>query len=528
MSVAAMVKQPPPTPPSVDGRQLQDGFGHLVQHNARGEHQANIYALDNSPYIPSGATSFDNTPEPEIGQWYMDQYGNKSFRLYQEQNGLGVDMSFDAYGQQVFHPQQQGVYNPYALQQQHQYPNPMIHGRAPPTPEMADQSAPQPRSTRQNRLGAGSRHPSGSPRPRKAARKKNTVKTKTLSGPLSELTKDMINIQIKDTETWVNRSVEDRREEAKKDNFVKRPSNSFILYRSAYADRARAWEKSPNHQKISSLAGESWAMEPPEIRKQFDAWAKVERENHAKAFPDYKFQPQTAKATNRKRKGRAGDSEDELSDNGSDYTYAPNGAGWSLKPKKSKRPYRETSYTPSGTSLDEYDPNGFDAAELFHHPSSYQTHNPGKPLPAALNQQALHNQYYQTTSHPNQRMAHLGHVEDVFVHPIDGPSEYHHPALPVIGIPGAYHHELQGEDSGQQMMSGNSQLDPMLASYDQSHPQYPSTSGNEHINHSMSIQAGEYQTPAYSPVLNDFESEHEDAEPEMGSDEWFAQQRDRS
>ncbi|KAM0796277.1 high mobility group box domain-containing protein, partial [Usnea florida] len=73
---------------------------------------------------------------------------------------------------------------------------------------------------------------------------------------------------------------------------IKRPSNSFILYRSAYADRARAWEKSPNHQKISSLAGESWAMEPPEIRKQYDAWAKVERENHAKAFPDYKFQPQ--------------------------------------------------------------------------------------------------------------------------------------------------------------------------------------------------------------------------------------------
>ena len=94
MSVAAMVKQPPPTPPSVDSRQLQDDFGHLVQHHARTEHQANTYALDNSPYVPSGATSFDNTPEPEIGQWYQDQYGNKSFRLYQEQNNLGVNMGF--------------------------------------------------------------------------------------------------------------------------------------------------------------------------------------------------------------------------------------------------------------------------------------------------------------------------------------------------------------------------------------------------------------------------------------------------
>ena len=94
MSVAAMVKQPPPTPPSAGSRQLQDGFGHLVQHNVRSEDQANTYALDNSAYLPSGASSFDNTPEPEIGQWYVDQYGNKNLGLYQEQDVLGMDMGF--------------------------------------------------------------------------------------------------------------------------------------------------------------------------------------------------------------------------------------------------------------------------------------------------------------------------------------------------------------------------------------------------------------------------------------------------
>lgn len=94
MSVAAMVKQPPPTPPSADGRQLQDGFGHMVQHNARSEQQVNAYVLDNSAYIPSGATSFDNTPEPETDQWYVDQYANKALRRYPEQNNFGVDMSF--------------------------------------------------------------------------------------------------------------------------------------------------------------------------------------------------------------------------------------------------------------------------------------------------------------------------------------------------------------------------------------------------------------------------------------------------
>ena len=92
MSVAAMTKQRPPTPPSTNGRQLQDGFGHLVQHNARGEQQANTYALDNGAYIHSGANLFDTTPEPDLGQWYMDQYGNKSFRIYQEPNNLGMDI----------------------------------------------------------------------------------------------------------------------------------------------------------------------------------------------------------------------------------------------------------------------------------------------------------------------------------------------------------------------------------------------------------------------------------------------------
>lgn len=94
MSVTAMVKQPPPTPPMADGRQLQDGFGHLLQQNTRTEHQASTYALDNNPYMPSGTTSFDNSPEPDMGQWYVDQFGNKSFHFYQEQNNLSVDMSF--------------------------------------------------------------------------------------------------------------------------------------------------------------------------------------------------------------------------------------------------------------------------------------------------------------------------------------------------------------------------------------------------------------------------------------------------
>ena len=346
---------------------------------------------------------------------------------------------------------------------------------------------------------------------------------KTLSGPLSELTKDMDHIPIKDTETWVNRSIEDRRQEAKKDNFVKRPSNSFILYRSAYADRARNFQKSANHQVVSSLAGESWAMEPPEIRKQYDIWAKIERENHAKAFPEYKFQPQTNKASSRKRKGRGEGSDEEESDFDSDYAYEPKAAVRALKSKRTRNIYRDSSNTPSGDSLDEYDPYGH-GPDLFH-PSSYQMTNPGKPLPVGLHQLPP-GQYYQTTSHPNQRYASYGgFVEDVLVQATEGPAGYHQPAPPVIGIPGAFHHELQGDESGQML----NHIDPMLASFDQSHPRFSISNGHtgKDMDGTVGPQTGSYPVGAFSPVLNDFESEHEDAEPAFGTEEWWKQNKDR-
>ena len=289
----------------------------------------------------------------------------------------------------------------------------------------------------------------------------------------------MKSIPIKDTETWVNRSVEERRQEAKKDNFIKRPSNSFILYRSAYADRARSLEQSANHQIVSSRAGESWAMEPLEIRKQYDNWARTERENHAKAFPDYKFKPQTNKASNRKRKGRSNDSDEEPSDIDSEFAYEPNAGGRPLKPKKSKRGYRETSYTPSGTSVDDFDIRDFDPPGLFH-PSAFQTSNPGKPLPNLLNQQHAFGQYYQVTSTPNPR---ISNAEDIHYRLADAPQAYYDPNQSLIGFPGATHHELLGEQSYEDRppMQNSAQVyDPVLLNIDQTHPELSSSLVNEH------------------------------------------------
>ena len=86
-----MAKQTPPTPPDVDGRELQDGFHQLMQHNTKTQHQANAYAGDSGAYVTSGSSY--NTPEPEAGQWYMDQYGNRTF-MYHNQNPIAGDVQY--------------------------------------------------------------------------------------------------------------------------------------------------------------------------------------------------------------------------------------------------------------------------------------------------------------------------------------------------------------------------------------------------------------------------------------------------
>ena len=92
MSIEAMGKQRPQTPPAIDAGEAQDGFLHgLAQHNAMIEHQPAPYTLDNGSYVHSGTSTTYGTPEP--GQWYMDQYGNRSF-AYHDPPNFGMDMPY--------------------------------------------------------------------------------------------------------------------------------------------------------------------------------------------------------------------------------------------------------------------------------------------------------------------------------------------------------------------------------------------------------------------------------------------------
>lgn len=113
-----------------------------------------------------------------------------------------------------------------------------------------------------------------------------------LDGPISQLTESFHNIPIRDMDAWVNRSLLSRQEEVRARNGkVSRPMNSFMLYRSAYAERTKKLVGANNHQIVSRVAGMGWKMEPAEIRRKYEELAKLERDNHAASHPDYKFSP---------------------------------------------------------------------------------------------------------------------------------------------------------------------------------------------------------------------------------------------
>lgn len=239
------------------------------------------------------------------------------------------------------------------------------------------------------------------------------------------------------------------------------------------------------------MAGASWAIEAPEVRKQYEDWARTERENHQAAFPDYKFQPQTQEAKARKRKGKMDDESLEDSDL-DDPTYhggrgATPGSARSIRSKKQRRNFRESSYTPSLGSDGEWGtPEPYPGT--MQNQSYYNRANPGKPLPTALSGIGANGAYYHATSHPNMRFSNLGLVEDIMYQQQEVPASLYETAPPV-GLPGASHEDLMGEiqDNGQLMFSPSS-LDPDLLAYDHS----GSGQADSHALLTGGFQANEY------------------------------------
>ncbi|CAI6254798.1 unnamed protein product [Periconia digitata] len=438
MKSETLIHQHPPTPPNLNV-DLQSGFHHLAQYNAGRRfsyEETNGYGAG---YASPGSITHD---------------------------GLPRDIHYDGYNQTTGYFQD-GQGNGYTS-------NHAIFSGSPPTPRSATEIDDAGRRTRSGRTAVPSTSPKNrepprpklAPKSRKAkATKSEKPKTPKLTAPLSELTKGMTSIPVRNMEEWVNRSTETRlREVEKRNGYVTRPMNSFMLYRSAFAERTKQWCLQNNHQVVSSVSGESWPLEPDEIRNQYNDYAKIERMNHQTAHPKYKFSPSKTTAPARKRKGEFSDEEpSDLED-----------AEWNPGHKRSRyRPSRQpdqrVGYMTSGLDSGFFDSTFRNNGVGANKPGWDASHD-GRPVPMALAHDDPYNQYYQVPVHAGMGM-NQAMLEDMRFRRVDSPSLQFAPDQALLGLPGGTAVDLMQQLHSQAgtPLGGEPQVDPMLLAYDSSH-----------------------------------------------------------
>lgn len=92
----------------------------------------------------------------------------------------------------------------------------------------------------------------------------------------------------------------------KPDNYIPRPPNAFILFRSAFIrSRTVSTDVETNHSTLSKIIGMTWQNLPEEERRVWHRKAKQAEAEHRKKFPQYAFKPvHSKKGTGAKRKLR--------------------------------------------------------------------------------------------------------------------------------------------------------------------------------------------------------------------------------
>ncbi|KAK6511922.1 hypothetical protein TWF481_000826 [Arthrobotrys musiformis] len=253
-----------------------------------------------------------------------------------------------------------------------------------------------------------------------AASRAEKPKVPKLDRPLSELTKDFDTLPIRDMERWVHRSVEERRREVeKRDGHVARPMNSFMLYRSAFAERTKQWCLQNNHQVVSSVSGASWPLEPAWIREKYNELARIERINHQAAHPGYKFSPSKNQPPPPRRRKTSSDEEDEeevyLSETEEyrDLESEPIQLPQMMTRKKKQRPRstntKKAHHSPEDTVMRDpptiiqrEEPMDITILRLQTgaQKSSYKAVNPGRPAPTSMANNDIDGTYYQMSVRP--------------------------------------------------------------------------------------------------------------------------------
>ncbi|KAF1996831.1 hypothetical protein P154DRAFT_471929 [Amniculicola lignicola CBS 123094] len=461
MKAETLVQHHPPTPPSV-GTELQSGLHQIAQYNAERNYSYDGAQRHGSAYGSPG-------PVVHEGVQHRSQSFQQSHADQQGQN-FGLGIQYDGYSQSPAYYPHEAHYNGIAN-------DPGMFSGSPPTPHSGIDHEEMVHRTRSGRTVAPSSSPAIADRPKakpvpkvKKAKPGKSEKPKTpkLTAPLSVLTKDLANVPVRNMEEWVNRSVETRRKEVEKRNgYVTRPMNSFMLYRSAYAERTKQWCLQNNHQVVSSVSGESWPLEPPEIRDRYNEYAKLERMNHQNAHPTYKFSPSKTTMPAKKRKGDYSDEEP------SDFEDAE----WDPGHRKSRNRSSRRSERASGYPVNHMNPDYFDrpygGPGGGMHGSWEMTHE-GKPVPMSMPmaQADLYGQYFHSSAHPNMGMG-ATVMEDLRMRRVDTPGASMHfsPGHSLLGLPGGNAADLMQQLHSQTgtPLGEDGQVDPMLLAYDGSH-----------------------------------------------------------
>jgi hypothetical protein len=238
--------------------------------------------------------------------------------------------------------------------------------------------------------------------------------------------------------------------------------NSFMLYRAAYAERTKMWCLHNNHQVVSSVSGESWPLEPPEIREFYNELAKIERLNHQNAHPNYKFSPSKSGVTSGSKKRNRTDSDNESEP--SDLDDPEWGAANGMPNRSTRRPGRDAGY-PARANLSDTRQHFH---EVYNRPSAWD--QPVRPPPVvALPYQKMP---YLQQFYPSPTMQH--HHMQMMPPPQQDPfSSFDNTAFftdqSLIGIPGGSHIELLGPHTGTSIPVMEHQVDPMLLAFDDCH-----------------------------------------------------------
>ncbi|KFY78045.1 hypothetical protein V499_02697 [Pseudogymnoascus sp. VKM F-103] len=489
----------PPTPPSSNAADIQDGFGHLIQHNSSFHHQSNSFEGGGSQMSPAGSPEqgLDDTLYSNGG---YHQYSNDQ-ELYQHglsPNNIAVGPGYEDLQFQYDMKQENSRYAPVPDDAQ-------LYGYGSHEASPAPSAMSPPPNVRRTRSGQAinraiqqlkpSPKPTAratSPKPKaKKAKKEKKVKAENkiarLEQPLSVLTREWTHVPVVDIDAYVNRSAEIRRqevEEGKNPGKVKRPMNSFMLYRKAYQNRTKNWCLQNNHQVVSQVCGDSWPLEPDDVRAQFNEWARIERQNHQNAHPGYKFSPAkagTAKAP--KRKASVSDEESGLEEfdwkDGRSNAKGPKRQRLTPKPshtppaKFQNQPYYGFDIDSRGSSMEPGMGSNFPS-------SAYHASNPGRHVPEPYRSNIPDGQYWQQEVVPNMQNP---NIHDVMLRRTRGPGMN---AAPHPGYQQEYYPPNGAMNGGIPQHSFNgyqdepeNKIDPSLMGHDQPYDDLYSADDNE-------------------------------------------------